>query len=188
MACPDCAAHKAGWDRAAAQLIEATQRGDLNRKLAMEEQVGRLAAVALNTPLVQERDALRLALRRMVELVDHAESKVPHSPWCNGVHEGSSCEGDYLSARLIEECRALASPESQPAPPSAVTGTTSDSAPVSRQPTGEEDCACHRPGCKGWWLECYRLGYEREKNSAVVERGLRLLAEATCRRQRELDK
>jgi hypothetical protein len=48
---------------------------------------------------------------RLLEAVDRAEP-MKHSPWCNGVHEGSACEGDYLMATFIAEARqALATPD-----------------------------------------------------------------------------
>jgi hypothetical protein len=44
-------------------------------------------------------DALDLAY----QVIMHAACEKPHSPWCNGVHEGSACEGDYQFAQALEE-------------------------------------------------------------------------------------
>jgi hypothetical protein len=50
---------------------------------------------------------LREALAQMIELTDHADSKDPHSPWCNGVHsEQGQCEGEYIAAGIIGSARA----------------------------------------------------------------------------------
>jgi hypothetical protein len=58
-------------------------------------------------PLLVAAPDLYAALQQMIELVDHAASKDPHSPWCNGVHsEQGQCEGDYIGARIYDEARA----------------------------------------------------------------------------------
>jgi hypothetical protein len=54
----------------------------------------------------RESDSLRAALARAVEAIDRAEPN-RHSPWCNGVHEGGACEGDYLMVSFMRGLRAL---------------------------------------------------------------------------------
>lgn len=55
------------------------------------------------------RDGLLLA----IEAIDRATHGC-HSPWCNGVHEGTACEGDYLMARLMERLHVLAAGKEEP--------------------------------------------------------------------------
>lgn len=60
------------------------------------------------------------ALERALALIDHAEGKDAHGPWCNGTHEQCLCEGQVQAERMIAKIRALAPPDTrddkEPAP------------------------------------------------------------------------
>ena len=49
-------------------------------------------------------DVLKKKLDSAIEAIDRAEPNL-HSPWCNGVHEGGACEGDYMMWRFMEDLR-----------------------------------------------------------------------------------
>ena len=63
---------------------------------------------APEAPRVPEADALREALRDAIEAIERAEPN-RHSPWCNGVHEGGCCEGEYLMSGFMARLRAALS-------------------------------------------------------------------------------
>lgn len=52
---------------------------------------------------------IKTALKTALTLIEHAWDQPPSKgacgPWCNGVHEGSMCEGSYHANEMIEEIR-----------------------------------------------------------------------------------
>ncbi len=69
---------------------------------------------ALEASRPPRRGALQEALQRAIEAIEHAEPNL-HSPWCNGVHEGTACEGDHMMVGFLNYLRgALATSASVP--------------------------------------------------------------------------
>jgi chromosome segregation ATPase len=87
---------------ARAEADEARKESNLANRLALDFENMHRAARA-------EVERLRGWMERLIEAVDRAEPR-KHSPWCNDVHEGGACEGDYLMARFMEEARAALGP------------------------------------------------------------------------------
>ena len=74
--------------------------------------------------VIAEVEKLEEALRDAIEAIERAEPN-RHSPWCNGVHEGGCCEGEYLMSGFMARLRAALSVGETPEPsPSSTTTET----------------------------------------------------------------